>query len=641
MSFPAPTAPSIRTGPSTRTAPSFRTATAIALVLALIGVVVTMTGSSPAADATWDWYDEQKIRASNGSSFDQFGVSSAQHNGIIVVGAALDNASRGSVYVYEPNNAGTLIETQLVASDGSFGDQFGYSVDIFGSVIVVGAPQANGNGAVYVYRTDGLGGYTEQIIAASDGAGNDFFGTSVAVDETGRVLVGARGDDDGVADSGSAYLYTTAGGTTTEQKLTASDVDNSAGFGWSVAIRDDSLVVGAPHDSDSGYQSGAVYLYADDGAGGFFEQKLSAVSPAANDRLGYAVATEAGTVVAGAPGDNDSGTNAGSVTMFRTTSSGIVPTLLNAPDATAADEFGSSVSISNGRVAVGAPRADVQTVNDGAVYVFVITDLSAAYRVFAADVAVANQFFGFSVALENEQLAVGAIGDSDRGTKAGAVYLYNLTVDRTCDGMPVTVDLNRGEQPTEFDDVILGTTGDDLIRGLGGDDVICGGTGRDRIFGGNGDDLIFGGFDIDRIVGGNGNDTVHGGGGSDRISGGPGDDVLNGDSGADRIYGDGDNDTINGGGGQDRIWGGTGDDVIQGSHQSDRIFGNAGDDTLRGARGQDVIYGGDGDDRMFGGDNTDYLSGGAGDDYADGQRGADNPLVVGVSGCVAETRRSC
>lgn len=611
---------------------------AVALVTALL-----VTGRPSTADAEWNWYDEQKIRATNGSSFDQFGVSSAQSNSIIVVGAAYDNASRGSVYVYTPDGFGSWMEVQLLASDGVSGDQFGYDVDIHGGRIVVGAPRASGTGAAYVFTSDGLGGYTEEKLLASDAAANDTFGSSVAVDGT-RVLVGARLDDHTVADAGSAYLFDTSapsGTASSEIKIVASDADNDAEFGWDVALDGDSMVIGAPLDSDAGYQSGAAYLYDADGAGGLVEQKLSAFDAGVGNRMGWSVDIDNGVVAAGAPGGSGAGTNAGSVTLFTATSSGISQTWLTAPDPSPADEFGASVSLDGGRIAVGAPRADVQAPNMGAVYVFTVTTPTVSDKIFPADVAMNNQFFGFSVALENDQLAVGAPGDGDRGLKAGAEYVYNLTTDRTCNGLPVTVDLARGDTPTNTSDVILGTTGDDIIRGLGGDDIICGGSGRDRIWGGGGDDLIFGGFDIDRIVGGPGNDTIHGDGGSDRIEGGPGDDVLNGDSGADRISGDGGDDVINGGGGQDRIWGDTGDDTIQGSHQSDRLYGGAGDDVLRGAKGQDVIYGGDGDDDMFGGDNTDYLNGGAGDDYADGQRGADNPLVAGQSGCIAETRKSC
>lgn len=613
------------------------------LSAALLAVLLATTAPREAA-ATWDWYNEQKIRATNGSAFDQFGISTAQQNGTIVVGAALDNGSRGSVYVYGPDGSGSWTEMQLTASDASAGDRFGYSVAVNNGVIVVGAPQANGQGAIYIYSPDGAGGYTEEKVAASDGSAGDAYGHSVDIDPSG-IVVGARLDDHVVADAGSAYFYNAASAATTtaaaEQKIVAADADNNAQFGWSVAIDNGVVAIGAPHDSDAGYRAGAVYLYSVTAPGGPIEQKLIATDTEAGDQLGYAVDLANGVTVAGAPGDDDLGNNAGSATMFTTTASGVTQTLVTADDGSAGDEYGAAVSVSAGSVAIGAPRADVQAANTGAAYVFPIGDPTRIDKVFASDVVVTDHFFGFSVALDGDTLVTGATGDGDRGPKAGAAYIHDLAAGRTCNGKAVTVDLARGDSPTIYNDVILGTTGDDVITGLAGNDTICGGTGRDRIWGGAGDDTIFGGFDIDRIYGGSGRDTIHAGGGSDRVEGGPDDDVINGDSGADRILGSGGNDVINGGGGQDRIFGGSGDDTIQGSHQSDSLYGQDGNDILRGAKGKDLIYGGNGDDSMFGGDNTDYLAGGAGDDFADGQAGADNPLVAGTSGCVAETRRSC
>src|SRR5690606_5762985 len=57
---------------------------------------------------------------------------------------------------------------------------------------------------------------------------------------------------------------------------------------------------------------------------------------------------------------------------------------------------------------------------------------------------------------------------------ATLTHQYRVIADTDCQGQEVTVDLRLGQEPTEGDDVILGTPGPDLIDGLGGDDVICG-----------------------------------------------------------------------------------------------------------------------------------------------------------------------
>ncbi|RZV45555.1 MAG: DUF4038 domain-containing protein, partial [Acidimicrobiales bacterium] len=88
-----------------------------------------------------------------------------------------------------------------------------------------------------------------------------------------------------------------------------------------------------------------------------------------------------------------------------------------------------------------------------------------------------------------------------------------------CAGRLVTVDLRLGQSPTDGDDVILGTLGNDTIYGLGGDDIICGSAGNDRIDGGVGQDKIVGGRGRDRIFGGPGPDQLIGRAGNDRLFG--------------------------------------------------------------------------------------------------------------------------
>ncbi|MGI9608478.1 MAG: calcium-binding protein [Acidimicrobiales bacterium] len=108
---------------------------------------------------------------------------------------------------------------------------------------------------------------------------------------------------------------------------------------------------------------------------------------------------------------------------------------------------------------------------------------------------------------------------------------------------------------------IVGTPGDDVIRGTNGRDVIVGLAGSDRIIGGRGHDLICGGSGPDKLAGGAGRDRVIGGGGSDRISGGSAADTVIGGGGNDRLFGSGGDDTIIGGPGKDRIFGEIGNDT--------------------------------------------------------------------------------
>jgi Ca2+-binding RTX toxin-like protein len=207
---------------------------------------------------------------------------------------------------------------------------------------------------------------------------------------------------------------------------------------------------------------------------------------------------------------------------------------------------------------------------------------------------------------------------------------------------------------------IVGTEGDDLLRGTPERDVIWGGGGDDEIHGSLGNDLLCGGPGDDLIHGGRGNDEVDGGGGTDRVIGDLGDDkVMGGQGEYDEVAGSLGIDTLNGGAGSfdlvhgdygyDRMDGGPGEDDIasfataiaggKGSgvwvsleaHKArgdghDRLFrledieGSAFRDTLIGDKSDNRIVGGPGDDTLLGG-GADELAGGQGTDACQGTKG--------------------
>lgn len=128
---------------------------------------------------------------------------------------------------------------------------------------------------------------------------------------------------------------------------------------------------------------------------------------------------------------------------------------------------------------------------------------------------------------------------------------------------------------------IVGTPGDDVIRGTHGDDVIVARDGDDTITGLRGGDHICGGPGRDTIYGNLGDDTIRGGAGSDFIWGGPGDDYLSGTSGHDQIYGREGRDHLAGAKGDDKLVGGADDDQLNAGQGEDECLGGPGDDSYR------------------------------------------------------------
>ena len=329
-----------------------------------------------------DGTGEVKITASDGASGDNFGFSVAMSDTKIVVGAPNDDDSgsnSGSAYVYNTDGTG---EVKITASDGTASDTFGDSVAMTDTKIVVGAKSAGNKGAVYVYNTDGTG---EVKITSSDGASGDQFGISVAISDT-KIVVGANGDDDNNSMSGSAYVYNLDG--TGEVKITASDHAAGDFFGWRVALSDTKIVVGSINDDDAGDNSGSVYVYNTDGTG---ELKITASDHAAGDRFGYSVAISDTHIVVGSQMDDDAGDNSGSVYVYNLDGTGEQKII--ASDGAANDRFGFSVAIQGDKIIVGAMLKE----GVGAAYIYNL-DGTGEVKITASDGASGDQF-GRSVAL--------------------------------------------------------------------------------------------------------------------------------------------------------------------------------------------------------------------------------------------------
>lgn len=167
---------------------------------------------------------------------------------------------------------------------------------------------------------------------------------------------------------------------------------------------------------------------------------------------------------------------------------------------------------------------------------------------------------------------------------------------------------------TDDNDLILGKTGNTIIRANAGNDVVFAGDGNDVIEPGAGNDVVYAGGGNDIVMPGTGNDVVYGGLGSDLILGGGGDNALLGEGGNDVVFAGNGNDVVDGGAGNDALYAGGGDDTVSGGSGNDAMFGAEGDDSLTGNAGHDRLDGGSGNDLLDGGEGVDTMAGGAGDD---------------------------
>jgi hypothetical protein len=225
-------------------------------------------------------------------------------------------------------------QAKLNASDGTAGDQLGFSVAVSDGIVVVGAPfdavSENNQGAVYVFQrpASGWANTTERArLTASDGTAGDHLGSSVAVSGN-TIVAGAPSDSvNGNGNQGSVYVFQKPGSGwasgTERAKLTASDGGPGDQLGYSVAASGNLVVAGANQEAVSENFQGAVYVFQKPGSGwasGTERAKLSASDGTAGDQLGFSVGVAGNLVVAGAPFDSVNGNgNQGSTYVFRRT----------------------------------------------------------------------------------------------------------------------------------------------------------------------------------------------------------------------------------------------------------------------------------------------------------------------------------
>ncbi len=400
------------------------------LAAALVALISLSTGFTATAG------DLQKLTSAGASADAQFGRGASVSGEWAFLGAPADAEGSdrpGAVWVYRFDGTDWVEFQELRASDWSDQDEFGLSVDVEGTVAIVGAPGddrgGDDAGSVYVFRFDGTQWIEAQKLL-NDNAGDEF---GRAVSLKGNVaLIGAPG----YILVGSAFVYRFDGTSWEEEtQLIASDGANGDRFGDSVSLEDNVAVIGARGDRDNGLNSGSVYVYRYDGASWGDEQKIVASDGANNDRFGLSVSLQGNTALISAPGDGP-----GSVYVFRFDGTAWTEDAnFTASDGAGSDYFGDSTSFSGDLALIGASGVNSWA---GAAYLFYFDGTSwIELEKYVASDGEANDTFGAAVSLDNTTALIGAYrADSE----IGAGYLLSSVVPDASACLPGTVNADNG-----------------------------------------------------------------------------------------------------------------------------------------------------------------------------------------------------
>lgn len=315
-------------------------------------------------------------------------------------------------------------QANVHASDGAPDDFFGTSVAISGDTAVVGGAA----GAAYVFVRSGTVWSEQQKLTP---AGTAFgFGESVAIDGD-TIVVGAISDTVGSnPGQGSAFVFVRSGTIwSQQQRLVAADGESFDSFGNSVGISGNTVVVGSRFDKvGSNDAQGSAYVFTRSGAAWTQQQQIVASDGDLVDEFGSAVAIDGETIVVGAFVDDDAFLDQGSAYVFvRAGTSWSQQQKLVASDARANIFFGSAVGISGETIVVGAPFAGTPSTGEAYVFVRSGTVWTQQQLVTGNDLMFA-QSFGTSVAISGERFVSGSVGAQIGGNvNQGALYVFERT----------------------------------------------------------------------------------------------------------------------------------------------------------------------------------------------------------------------
>lgn len=430
--------------------------------------VFTRSGS------TWSY--QAYLKPPSTTNNDIFGVSVAIDADTIVVGANAEDSSTtaiingtdlsstndsgsaaGAAYVFTRSGTSWSHQAYLKAPNASTSDEFGISVAVDGSTVVVGANAEDGNstaiingsdlsaannsgsnnGAAYVFTRSGTTWSHEAYLKAPSTTNEDGLGQAVALDGD-TTVAGSRGEDSTTTSiingtdlsstnesggaNGAAYVFTRSGTTWSHQAyLKAPNTSNSDFFSTSLAVDSDTIVVGAMQEAstttsiingtdlsstnNSGTVNGAVYVFTRSGTSWSHEAYLKAPNTSNSDQFGISVAASGNIIAVGASTEDSSTTS-----------------IISGADLSSANDTGS---------------------NNGAVYVFTRSGTTWSHHAYLKAPNSSNDdLFGTAVDVDDDTIVVGAKREdstttsiingsslssaNDSGDNNGAVYVFTL-----------------------------------------------------------------------------------------------------------------------------------------------------------------------------------------------------------------------
>ena len=376
-------------------------------------------------------HEDLKIIPSDAADGDQFGYSISINNGIVAIGSIGDDDQglfSGSVYLFDAFSGNQIMK--ILPNDGAEFDFFGMSIALDNDIVAIGAPldDDNGNLSGSAYLFDVNTGVQLAKLHPDDAAARDWFGSAIAISND-VVVVGAYENDDVPVRSDSVYVFDASTGVQVAKLIPNGGANlDTMGFGFSVSIDNNIVAAGATLEDGIDFQTGAAHIF--DATTGVELAKLMANDGEFQDLFGFSIAISNGIVAVGAPQDTENGILSGSAYLFDANTGEQLHKLIP-NDGIKFQQFGFSIAIENGLAVVGAWDNDLG-VNSGSVYVFDVNTGLQIAKLLASD-GTFNDRLGTSLAINNGIVAAGAYFDAPNHVQSGSAYVFNVNINCPAD----------------------------------------------------------------------------------------------------------------------------------------------------------------------------------------------------------------
>ncbi|NOG53792.1 MAG: hypothetical protein HND57_05605 [Planctomycetes bacterium] len=389
--------------------------------------------------AQGQWLEQQKLTL--GPAGNHFGWWVDMEEDVAVI---CRHGGIGMAYVYRHNAMNDAWELEATLDPGDLVPgvrEYGLRASISGNWIVVGSQYDDESGtdagAAYLWHYETSDWVLSQKLTAWDAEPGAWFGSGCGI--SGEwMMVGSSKKDDGVTDSGAAYVYKWNGSSWAYvQKLARGETPTANQFGeYSPDLTAEYAIVGARLDDEFAGNAGAIYLYSRSGNVWSLDGKFLPTAGSGGISYGIGTSIDGQWAVAGAQ-------FAGPVYVYRN-EGGVWSEYqqLLPPDVVAGDYFGHSVTVRGNAILAAAFGADGAR---GAAYIYRYNDQTTYFeleqRLTASDAA-DRDYLGTGVAIDEPVALVGAyLDDNEHGSDAGAVYAFNSNQNPVADAGPdITVE---------------------------------------------------------------------------------------------------------------------------------------------------------------------------------------------------------